>query len=124
MNRRELKDQLVAAGVPDGDYFIVGIDSQLTPGKGGGFGELVVAPAEGGRRWRLLSEERGQIRSESVFGTEAEACEEAWARLAPHDRPPPRRRSAEEIERARARAREMIAEYGRLSPEQHGGPGD
>jgi hypothetical protein len=124
MNRRELKERLVAAGVPDGGYFIVGIDSQLTPGKGGGFGELVVAPAGDGYRWRLLTRERGQTQSESVYGTEAEACEEAWARLAPRDRPPRRRRTPEEVERARARAREMIDEYERLRRDQQSEPGD
>lgn len=29
LNRRELKDCLVAAGVPDGDYFIVEVDSSF-----------------------------------------------------------------------------------------------
>ena len=47
MNRPELKERLVAAGVPDGSYFIAGIDSELTPGKGGGFHEnLIGKPAE------------------------------------------------------------------------------
>jgi len=47
VNRRELKERLVAAGVPEGSYSIAGIDSELTPGKGGGFHEnLIGMPAE------------------------------------------------------------------------------
>lgn len=81
MNRQELKDRLVAGGVPEGNYFIVGIDSQQTPGKGGGFGELVIARTEDERGWRLVTEERGRIQREQIFATEDEACQAAWAEL-------------------------------------------
>ena len=114
MNRRQLKQQLVAAGVPEGNYFIVGIDSQQTPGKGGGFGELVVAPTEDERGWRILTEERGQIQRETTFATEDEACDAAWAELQPRFQPV-RQRTPEERERARARARDAVADYERAA---------
>lgn len=114
MNRRELKDRLVAAGVPEINYFIVGIDSQQTPGKGGGFGELVITPAEDQQGWRLVSEERGRVQRDSRYATEDEACEEAWAELRPDDKPVIRQRTPEERARARARAQESIAEYNKL----------
>ena len=75
MNRRELKDRLVSAGVPEDNYFIVGVDSQLIPGQGGGFGELVITRTEDDRAWRLVSEERGQVQYQDVYATEEEACE-------------------------------------------------
>ena len=77
MNRRQLKEQLVRAGVPEENYFIAGIDSQRTPGKGGGFGELVLTPAEDHHAWRLVTEERGRIQTERRYATEAAACEAA-----------------------------------------------
>lgn len=119
MNRRQLKERLVAAGVPEDNYFIVGIDSQQTPGKGGGFGELVVAPTEDERGWRLFSEERGQVQRETRFATEDEACDAAWQELQPRDRTI-RQRSPEERERARARARESVADYERTAENYRG----
>ena len=113
MNRCELKERLVAAGVPEDSYFIVGIDSQRTPGKGGGFGELVLTRTEDELGWRLLTEERGRIQREDRFATEGEACEQAWEELKPGNTPL-RRRTAQERERSRQRAREMVAEYRRL----------
>jgi hypothetical protein len=110
VNRRELKERLVATGVPEGDYFIVGIDSQQTAGKGGGFGELVLARAEDERQWSLLSEERGRVQRERRFATEAQACEAAWQELKPRDMPV-RQRTPEERERGLARSRQAVAEY-------------
>jgi hypothetical protein len=110
VNRRQLKERLVAAGVPEADYFIVGIDSQQTPGKGGGFGELVLARAEDESEWRLLTEERGRVQREQRFASEAEACEAAWQELKPRDAPA-RPRTPEERARALARSREAVAEY-------------
>ena len=114
MNRRELKDRLVAAGVPEDNYFIVGIDSQLTPGKGSGFGELVLTRTEDDRAWRLLSEERGQVQYRQDYVTEEEACEAAWDALKPRKRTI-RERTPEERSKARARAREAVAEYEKIS---------
>jgi hypothetical protein len=114
MNRRELKHRLVSAGVPEGDYFITGIDSQLAPGKGGGFGELVITSTEDGRAWRLVSEERGQVRYQEVYATEEEACEAAWETLKPGDQTI-RDRTPEERSQARARAHEAVAEYEKIS---------
>ncbi len=114
MNRRELKDRLVTAGVPEIHYFIVGIDSQLSPGQGGGFGELVITRAEDDRAWSLVSEERGRVQYEEVYATEEDVCEAAWARLKPGDQAI-RQRTAEERSQARARAREAVAEYEKLS---------
>ena len=114
INRRELKHRLVDAGVPESNYFITGIDSQLTPGKGGGFGELVITSTEGDRAWRLVSEERGQVRYQKAYATEEEACEAAWEALKPRDQTI-RDRTPEERSQARARAREAIAEYEKIS---------
>jgi hypothetical protein len=122
VNRWQLKQRLVAAGVPEGDYFIVGIDSQKTPGKGGGFGELVLARTHDERGWRILTEERGRIQREHAFATEAEACEAFWQELKPRDRPI-RQRTPRERERARARAQEVIAEY-RKAEEEYRRRGD
>lgn len=122
MNRQELKERLVAAGVPDSSYFIVGVDSQETPGKGGGFGELVITRANDDRGWRLLTEERGRIQRETIFPTEAAACEAAWEELRPRNTAV-RNRTPEERAAARARAREAIADYERLeqnSPDSDG----
>lgn len=113
MNRQELKERLVAAGVPDSSYFIVGVDSQETPGKGGGFGELVITRANDDRGWRLLTEERGRIQRETIFPTEAAACDAAWEELKPRNRQV-RPRTPEERARSRARAEQMIAEYSEL----------
>jgi len=110
--------------VPEGDYFIVGIDSQETPGKGGGFGELVLARTPDEQGWRILTEERGRTRREHTFATEEEACEAFWQELKPRDRPI-RKRTAEERERARARAQEAIAEYRKAEEEyRRGGDAD
>ena len=124
MNRRELKDRLVAARVPEGDYFIVGIDSQLTPGKGGGFGELGVAPASDGPGWRLFTGEHGRVRGERVFATEDEACQKAWELLDPGSRPPLRPRTVQERAAAQERACQMIAEYQNLGQQQAQEPGE
>jgi hypothetical protein len=114
VNRRELKDRLVTAGVPEDNYFIVGIDSQTTPGKGGGFGELVLTRTEDDRAWRLVSEERGQVQYQQVYATEEEACEAAWDELKPRDQTV-RQRTPEERAAARARAREAVADYEKIS---------
>jgi hypothetical protein len=121
VDRWELKERLVTAGVPDGNYFIVGIDSQQTPGQGGGFGELVLTRTEDEQGWRLVTEERGRLQSERIFGTEDEACAAAWAELKPFDTPV-RTRSPEEraAARAQARAREMVAEYDQIEPDYRG----
>ena len=120
MNRSQLKERLVAAGVPEGDYFIVGIDSQKTPGKGGGFGELVLARTRGEQGWRILTEERGSIRREHTFATEEEACEAFWEELKPRDKVI-RQRTPEERERSLARAREAIEEYRKAEEEYRRG---
>lgn len=114
MNRRELKNRLVSVGVPEENYFIVGIDSQLTPGKGGGFGELVLTRTEGGLAWRLVSQERGQVQYQQAYATEDEVCEAAWEALKPRDETI-RRRTPGERSAARARAREAVAEYEKIS---------
>lgn len=110
MNRRELKDRLVTAGVPEINYFIVGIDSQLAPGKGGGFGELVITRTEDDRAWALVCEERGRIQYQQIYATEEEVCEAAWEALKPRDRTI-RERTPQERAQARARARAAVAEY-------------
>jgi hypothetical protein len=120
VNRWQLKDRLVAAGVPEGDYFIVGIDSQKTPGKGGGFGELVLAPAKDGQGWRILTEERGRIQREHTFAAEEEACEVFWQELKPRERVI-RQRTPQERERSRARSREVIEEYRKAEEEYRRG---
>jgi hypothetical protein len=120
VNISELKDRLVAADVPGSNYFIVGIDSQEMPGKGGGFGELVISRTDDGHAWRLFTEERGRIQRETVYATEDEACEAAWEELKPRDRPV-HVRTAEERARSRARAQQMIAEYSELDREYRDG---
>jgi hypothetical protein len=122
VNRWQLKEQLVAAGVPEIGYFIVGIDSQQTQGKGGGFGELGLAPADDGQGRRIFTEERGRIQRERWFATEEEACEEFWQELKPLNRPI-RQRTPQERERALERAREQIAEYRRAADEYRRGDG-
>jgi hypothetical protein len=115
VDRKELKDRLVAAGVPESSYFIVGIDSQQTPGKGGGFGELVLTRADDAG-CRLVTEERGQVQRDQRFGTEDEACEAAWQELRPWNQTI-RQRSPQERERALERSRRAQAEGG-VTPAQ------
>jgi hypothetical protein len=120
VNISELKYRLVAAGVPESNYFIVGIDSQEMPGKGGGFGELAVGRTDDGQAWRVFTEERGRIQRETVYATEDEACEAAWDELKPRTRPV-HVRTPEERARSRARAQQMIAEYEELERQHRDG---
>jgi hypothetical protein len=122
VNRQQLKERLVVADVPESSYFIVGIDSQQTPGKGGGFGELVVAPAEDERGWRILTEERGRVQFERSFPTEDEACEAAWELLEPRNRPVAHL-TAEQWAQAQSGSRDAVAEYEEAAAryrEEHG----
>ena len=80
----------------------------------GGLGELVITSTEDDRAWRLVSEERGQLRYQEVYATEEEACEAAWGALKPRDRTI-RDRTPEERSQARARGRETVAEYEKIS---------
>jgi hypothetical protein len=80
VNVGELKRRLVEEGVPDGSYFIVGVDER-SGGKGGSTGELVVAPAAEGPGWVVFSYERGERNRVRSFATESEAAEAAWAEL-------------------------------------------
>lgn len=114
MNRWELKQRLAGAGVPESNYFIVGIDSQQTPGKGGGFGELVVAPAADQQGWRLMVEERGILQRNTWYASEDEACDAAWAELDPASKPAVRERTPQQRADALARARAAEAEYEQL----------
>ncbi len=72
MDRRELRRQLVEAGVPDGVYQIAGVHQPAPPPPD----FLYLRPTGRGRsrRWEGGVYERGAYQAGAWFGSEDEAC--------------------------------------------------
>jgi hypothetical protein len=118
VNLLELKQKLVEAGVPEGNYFLVGIDVRGYPtgAKGAGNGELMVEFDEE-EGWVLRKYERGIRTWDEPFPTEDAVCQVAWEELKPRHRPPILELTPEELARGRELNEQHKRDYERATEE-------
>jgi hypothetical protein len=118
---RELKDRLVGLQVPEGTYFIVGIDQRgQPPEKGTSAGELVVAPGSDGTV-SVYSYERGVARNPQHFPDEDAASGYVLEQLTPQPGQPVQL-TPEQAAEGRRLARQSVEEFNRLIEAAGGTP--